>query len=78
MKKRYFVTAHPIASCLCWPWEKKLLEGKSVTVELECSSMGKINRNRIMRLAMDACYKVGEQTGVKVGGMGCSHPKEVV
>lgn len=68
--KRFTLTAWPVPSCLAWPWEADLLQGKSVTVELVCSSMGKINRNRIHRLVLPELRK---QFGhiCRIGGYRC-------
>ena len=74
--KTYRLTAKPLPSCLAYPWEADLLEGKLVTVELTCGTMGKINRNRIHRLVMPELQK---QFGhlCRIGGYTCGEPIEL-
>ena len=74
--KTFMLTAKPSPSCLAYPREADLLKGKSVTVQLTCSSMGKINRNRIHRLVMP---ELERQFGhlCPLGGYTCSEPIEV-
>ena len=74
--KTYTLTARPLPSCLAYPWEADLLKGKSVTVQLVCGTMGKINRNRIQRLVMPELRK---QFGhlCRIGGYTCGELIEV-
>jgi hypothetical protein len=74
--RTYTLTAKPLPSCLAFPWEADLLKGKSVTVELTCETLGKINRNRIHRLVMPELRK---QFGhlCRIGGYTCGEPIEL-
>ena len=74
--KTFTLTARPLSSCLAYPWEADLLKGKSVTVQLTCGTMGKINRHRIHRLVMPELQK---QFGhlCRIGGYMCGEPTEL-
>jgi len=74
--RNYTLTAKPLPSCLALPWEADLLKGKSVTVQLTCGMMGKINRDRIFRLVMPELQK---QFGhlCRIGGYTCGEPTEL-
>ena len=74
--KTYTLTARPVPSCLAYRWEADLLKGKSVTVQLVCGTMGKINRNRIHGLVLPELRK---QFGhlCRIGGYACGEPTEL-
>jgi hypothetical protein len=74
--KTFTLTARPVPSCLAYRWEADLLKGKSVTVQLVCGTMGKINRNRMHRLVLPELRK---QFGhlCRIGGYVCGEPTEL-
>jgi hypothetical protein len=75
-KTLWAVKATPIASCLATPEEKALLEGKSVTVTMACTSMGRRNQDKITVMAFARC-KAEFSHLCKIGGAGITLPKPV-
>jgi hypothetical protein len=77
VKKRVFsCTARPLPSCLAHPYEAERLKGKSVTVTMECTAMGRRNRDKIGSLAMDKCLEEFSPL-CKIGGYLVGEPKQV-
>ncbi len=75
--KTFQLTARPLPSCLAYPWEAELLKGKEVTVQLQCGTMGKVNRNKLLRLVMP---ELRRQFGhlCRIGGFTSGEPMQVL
>ena len=73
-KQRWFLKAWPYPSCLCYPHEKQIIEAlPAIVVSIEAATMGKVNRNKLSRMAYDALRRAYGSKH-RLGGMRSGNP----